>query len=190
MVAKASKWQVLGLRQKFFSLFGKENDLCRRLHPSHRECCGPRAVPGTWPRELSSLSLFLPRQHCAGCQSHQSQRPSGLWHPGTDVGSCEQWPCCRRQDRAGELMLCPPWSPGSTPPNVQARRISLYLTSKGEVGPISTFPFPTFTRSWPRPGCSCKDHTEGRQAVLSRHTHSECSIPHHCEFALCAVGFI
>lgn len=148
------------------------------------------AVPGTRPHRLLPLSLFLPWQHCAGCQSHRCQRPSDSQHPGTNVRSCERWPCCRRQDTAEGLMLCPCWSSRSTPPNVPVRRISLYLASKREGDPITTFPFPTLTRSWPTPGYSCQGHAAGGQAVLSLHVHGECSIPPQHEFALCTVGFI
>lgn len=75
------------------------------------------AAPGQYlePHGISPLSLCLPWQHCAGCQSHRRQRPAGFQHPGTDVGNCEQWPCCRRQGTAGGLMICPCWSPRSTP---------------------------------------------------------------------------
>lgn len=104
----------------------------------------------------------------------------------------ELWavPCCRRQDTAERLMLCPHWSPRSTPPNVPVRRLSLYLASKREGDPITTFPFPTLTRSWPTPGYSCQGHAAGGQAVLSLHVHGGCSIPPQHEFALCTVGFI
>lgn len=89
------------------------------------------------------------------------------------MGSCEPWPCCRRQGTAGGLTLC--WSPRSTLTNAQSGKTSLRLASKGEGDPIPTFPFLTVTGSWHIPECSSQGHTRAGCAFL--HVCGECSIP-------------